>query len=258
MGMDFALFAAVGFLAQLVDGALGMAYGVISSSVLLSFGVTPAAASASVHAAEVFTTAASAGSHLYNRNINWKLLFVLAPAGIIGGVTGTYILTSFEGSVLKPVVTLYLGCMGLYILYRGFVGLRPAQPHRSPFVAILGGTGGFMDAAGGGGWGPVVTTGLIGAGGAPREVIGTVNTTEFFLTVAVSAAFLAAMLTGHWSEANGLDQHLWSVAGLIAGGIVAAPLAGFVVRIIPARTLMFAVGTLISALAIYQTVQLLG
>lgn len=163
---SFLLFAVVGFLAQIVDGALGMAYGVVSSSVLLSFGVPPAAASASVHAAELFTTAASAGSHVWHRNVNWRLLGILAPVGILGGVVGTYVLTAVDGAALRPFVAGYLGLMGLYILYRASRSATPVDSHRAGLVAPLGLVGGFADAVGGGGWGPVVTTGLVGSGGA--------------------------------------------------------------------------------------------
>jgi uncharacterized protein len=250
---SFILFLIVGFLAQIVDGALGMAYGVVSSSVLLAFGVPPAAASASVHAAELFTTAASAGSHVWHKNVNWRLFRMLAPVGIAGGVLGTYVITSVDGAVLKPYVAGYLGIMGVYILYRAFRSLTPIDTHKYALVAPLGAIGGFMDAVGGGGWGPVVTTGLVGSGGAPREMIGTVNTVEFFLTASVSAAFLTALLTGHWAEAEGLATYAWAVAGLVVGGVAAAPLAGYAVTIIPQKYLMVAVGVLISLLAVYQT-----
>jgi uncharacterized protein len=253
----FYLFLIVGFLAQIVDGALGMAYGVVSSSVLLAFGVPPAAASASVHAAELFTTAASASSHSWHRNVNWRLFWRLAPVGILGGVTGTYVVTSFDGDVLRPWVAGYLGLMGLYILYRGVRAVRPIDQHHTALVLPLGAAGGFMDAVGGGGWGPVVTTGLIGSGGNPREMIGTVNTVEFFLTAAVSAAFVAAILTGHWEESEGLTAYLWPVLGLIVGGVAAAPLAGYVTRIVPARALTIVVGVLIVGLALHQTYRLL-
>ena len=254
---SFILFLIVGFVAQIVDGALGMAYGVVSSSVLLAFGVPPAAASASVHAAELFTTAASAGSHVWHKNVNWRLFKMLAPVGIAGGVLGTYVITSIDGAVLKPYVAAYLGIMGVYILYRAFRSLPSIDAHKYALVAPLGAVGGFMDAVGGGGWGPVVTTGLVGSGGAPREMIGTVNTVEFFLTAAVSAAFLTALLTGHWAEADGLATHAWAVAGLVVGGVAAAPLAGYAVKIIPQKYLMVAVGVLISALSVYQTSRLL-
>lgn len=254
---SFLLFAVVGFLAQIVDGALGMAYGVVSSSVLLSFGVPPAAASASVHAAELFTTAASAGSHALHRNVNWSLFRKLAPAGVLGGVVGTYLLTSVDGAVLRPFVAGYLGLMGVYILYRAYRAAQPIDSHHTAVVVPLGLVGGFADAVGGGGWGPVVTTGLVGSGGAPRETIGTVNTVEFFLTFAVSLAFVVALLTGHWEDAGELTQYAWAVAGLIVGGVLAAPLAGYVTKILPQRVLMVLVGALISLLAIYQTARLL-
>jgi uncharacterized protein len=254
---SFILFAVVGFLAQIVDGALGMAYGVVSSSVLLSFGVPPAAASASVHAAELFTTAASAGSHAWHRNVNWHLFRRLAPAGILGGVVGTYLLTSIDGAVLRPFVAAYLGIMGLYILYMAWRAVRPIVSHRTTVVAPLGIVGGFADAVGGGGWGPVVTTGLVGTGGAPREMIGTVNTVEFFVTFAVSLAFVLALVTGHWEDAGGLTQYAWAVAGLIVGGVLAAPFAGYVTKVLPQRVLMVVVGALISVLAVYQTLRLL-
>jgi uncharacterized protein len=253
---SFILFAIVGFLAQIVDGTLGMAYGVVSSSVLLAFGVPPAAASASVHAAEVFTTAASASSHVWHKNVNWRLFRLLAPVGIAGGVLGAYVLTAIDGAVLRPYVAAYLGIMGVYILYRAFRAAKPIDSHRAAIVAPLGAVGGFADAVGGGGWGPVVTTGLVGTGGAPREMIGTVNTVEFFLTVAISAAFVVALLTGHWEEAGALTSHLWAVAGLIVGGVIAAPLAGYVTKIIPTRQLMIVVGVLVCLLAIYQTARL--
>jgi uncharacterized membrane protein YfcA len=258
VGTEFFIFALVGFLAQIVDGALGMAYGVVSSTMLLSFGVPPAAASASVHAAEMFTTAASATSHVRHRNVNWRLFWRLAPAGILGGVLGTYVLTAIDGAMLRPFVTAYLALLGVYILSRAFRARGPDREPKSALVLPLGVTGGFVDAAGGGGWGPIVTTSLIGSGGAPRYVVGTVNTVEFFVTTAVSVAFITALLTGHWADAEGIDQHLWSIAGLVVGGILAAPLAGFVVRILPARRLMLLVGILVVSLAGYQTWDLLS
>ena len=255
---DFLIFALVGFLAQVVDGALGMAYGVVSTTVLLAFGVTPAAASASVHAAELFTTAASASSHAAHRNIDWKLFWHLVPAGILGGVLGAFILTSFDGRVLRPYITGYLAIMGLYILYRAF---RPRRKTIEPGAAIvtpLGLVGGLVDAAGGGGWGPIVATALVGTGGTPRYVIGTVNAAEFFLTAAISTTFVIALMTGHWEEAKSYLDYAAAIAGLIVGGVLAAPLAGFLVKLVPARYLTLLVGVLITALAGYQTWQLVG
>lgn len=138
---SFTLFLIVGFLAQIVDGALGMAYGVVSSSVLLAFGVPPAAASASVHAAELFTTAASAGSHAWHKNVNWRLFRLLAPAGIAGGVAGTYLVTAVDGDVLKPFVAGYLGLMGAWILLRAWLGAVQVTQHKLAVVGPLGASG---------------------------------------------------------------------------------------------------------------------
>jgi uncharacterized membrane protein YfcA len=252
---EFLLFALVGFLAQAVDGALGMAYGVISSTTLLSFGVPPAQASAAVHAAELFTTAASGSAHLYHRNVNWPLFWRLAPAGIIGGCLGAFVLTSFDGDVVKPFVTLYLAVIGCYLILRSLRKV-PSKPVSPGIVAPLGVTGGFLDAAGGGGWGPIVTTGLLGAGGPPRYVIGTVNASEFLITLAVSVTFLVALLTGHWEDAGDLTGHATAVAGLVVGGVFAAPLAGWMVKILKETMLLRLVGGLIVLLAGYQTVTL--
>ncbi|MDZ4375231.1 MAG: sulfite exporter TauE/SafE family protein [Phenylobacterium sp.] len=253
---DFLLFLAVGFLAQAIDGALGMAYGVISSTVLLGFGVPPATASASVHAAEVFTTAASAGSHAVNRNVNWKLFVPLAMGGCIGGALGAFVLTSIDGDVLKPFITGYLALMGATILYRAWRA-REARKFPVRYSGPLGLVGGFLDAIGGGGWGPTVTTAMVGSGAEPRVSIGTANTAEFF-TSTISAAFLAALLSGHWDDAEGLASHATSVAGLVVGGLLAAPLAGTIVRIVPVKVLTYAVGVVVLGLAGYQTARLVG
>lgn len=250
MGHDFWIFAAVGFAAQIVDGALGMAYGVICSTVLLAMGVPPANASASVHAAKVFTGAASAISHLYHRNVEPRLLLLLSLGGVVGGVAGTYLVTQVKGETIKPWVVGWLGLMGLVILYRAWKQARPVPfSWKSPFP--LGAAGGFFDAVGGGGWGPVVTSTLMSLGIDPRKAIGTTNGAEFFMSVAVSAAFLAALISGNWN-ADGLADHLWAVLGLIAGGIIAAPIAGWMTKVLPLRALTWAVGALVTGLAIWQ------
>ena len=253
----FLMFLLVGALAQAIDGALGMAYGVISSSVLLAFGVPPAMASASVHAAEVFTTAASAGSHVLHKNVEWRLFLPLAVAGIIGGVLGAYVLSGIDGDIIKPFIVVYLALIGLYILWRGF---RKAKPRRLPTwtTGPLGLIGGFFDAIGGGGWGPTVSSAMVGAGEEPRRAIGTVNTAEFFLTVAISATFVWALVTGHWEDAEALTDHAAAVAGLVAGGLIAAPFAGYIVKKAPQRVLTFAVGGLLLALSLFQGLQLAG
>ena len=255
MLQELTVFALVGFGAQIVDGALGMAYGVVSSSVLLALGVPPSHASASVHAAEVFTTATSAGSHIAHKNVDWKMFWPLAIAGVIGGVIGAYFLTSVDGSKIKPVIVIYLGVMGCVILYRAWKGKgnRPVSP---TLAAPLGLVGGFCDAAGGGGWGPTVTSTLVGSGASPRHAVGTVNTAEFFLTVAVSVTFLIALLTGHWRDAEGISKHLTAVIGLIIGGVIAAPLAGKITKHIPVRVFTWAVGILVVLLATYQALHL--
>lgn len=254
---DFLLFAMVGFLAQIVDGALGMAYGVISSTVLLSLGVPPASASASVHAAEVFTTAASAGSHAVNRNVNWKLFAPLAAGGCVGGGLGAFVLTSVDGEAMKPFIVVSLCAMGLLILYRAWRSTR-ARAFPLKYSPPLGLIGGFLDAVGGGGWGPTVTSAMVGAGAEPRISVGTANAAEFFVTSTISAAFLAALLSGHWEQAEGLASHATSVLGLIVGGLLAAPLAGFVIRHAPPRPLTFAVGGLVVLLAAYQGARFAG
>jgi uncharacterized membrane protein YfcA len=231
-----------------------MAYGVISTTVLLSFGVSPANASAAVHAAKVFTGAASGGSHIYHRNVDWKMLWLLSAGGVVGGMLGAYVLTSIRGEVVKPYVVGWLFLMGLVILYRAWRQTRPKVfSWRTPLP--LGLIGGFFDAIGGGGWGPVVTSSLMGAGADPRKAVGTTNAAEMFMAAATSAAFLASLLTGHWQTA-GLRGLLWSLAGLIAGGIIAAPVAGWVTRVLPLRVLTWGVGALVVALAAWQAVDL--
>jgi uncharacterized membrane protein YfcA len=254
---EFFLFLFVGFVAQIIDGAMGMAYGVISSSVLMAFGVPPAAASASIHAAEVFTTAATATSHMAHRNVNWRLFFPLAASGSIGAILGVTVLTGIPGDAVKPFVAAYLAIIGLTILVRAFREIRPRHL-RPAWTAPIGAAGGFFDALGGGGWGPIVSSTMVGAGVEPRKAIGTVGASEFIVTCTVSAAFVAALLSGRWQEAGDLRQHAASVAGLIVGGLVAAPFAGLIVKRVPARPMTWAVGIVILALAAYQFTQLLG
>jgi uncharacterized protein len=253
----FLLFLLVGFVAQAIDGALGMAYGVVSTTVLLSFGVPPATASATVHAAEVFTTAASAGSHIAHKNVNWRFLAPLAAAGVAGGVVGAYVLTSVDGDDIKPVVIIYLALMGGLILYRAWK-TPPMKPVHPKWAPPLGLVGGFCDAVGGGGWGPTVTGTLIGAGKPPRQAIGTANAAEFLVTTAISAAFLAALLTGHWDKADGMRSHLQAVAGLILGGLAAAPLAGWITKVAPAKPMTLTVGAVVLTLAAHQAARLFG
>ena len=232
---------AVGFFAQAIDGALGMAYGVTATTFLLGAGASPAAASASVHIAEIFTTGFSGVSHLKYGNVNRQLFVRLLVPGIIGAVLGAIFITQFDGKALRPYVTAYLLLMGLYILSKAFRTLR-ARASEPRHVGKLAAFGGFVDAAGGGGWGPVVTSTLVGSGRDPRTTIGSVNFAEFFITVATAASFSLLAGPGIWVL----------VAGLVAGGIFAAPFAALLCRRLRARTLLILVGTLITALSAWN------
>jgi len=229
-------FIAVGFAAQLVDGALGMAFGVISNTLLVGFlGLPPALASQRVHVVECFTTATSGISHLLHRNVDARLFFRLLIPGIVGGVCGAYVLTALDASVVKPFVLLYLAGIGLYLFARGV--LYPPQLKEAKHIAPLGLLGGFLDAAGGGGWGPVVTSNLLVQGAEPRKVVGTVNTVEFFLTITVSAAFI-------WRI--GVSDLAGATLGLLIGGIAAAPFGAFAAKRIPAKAMLIMVGAVLT------------
>jgi uncharacterized protein len=255
LATTFGLFLLVGFFAQLVDGAVGMAYGVISSSVLLAFGIPPAQASATIHAAECFTTGASGASHLAHRNVDWRLFLRLAPAGMVGGVAGAYLLTQFDATFIKALVIAYLGILGVFMLWRALRPPKEEPPHLN-HVAPIGLVGGFLDASGGGGWGPIVTSTLLGRGHTPRYVIGSVNSAEFVVTLAISITFLWALLTGRLPLEGGLVVGGSSLAGLIVGGLIAAPLAGYVTKIAPARLLLGAAALLVMALSVWQGIEM--
>lgn len=212
-------FVFVGFAAQLVDGALGMAFGVISNTLLISLGVAPRVASATVHTAESFTTAVSAISHVLHRNVDWWLFVRIVLPGLVGGISGAYVLTSIPGEVARPLVLAYLTAIGVYLLWRGLMHRHVEK--RPKVIVPLGLVGGFLDAAGGGGWGPIVTSNLLIQGANPRKVVGTVNTAEFFLTVTISATFIMTL---------GLAAFTAVTIGLLIGGILAAPLGGFLAK----------------------------
>jgi uncharacterized protein len=235
-------FIAVGFIAQLIDGAIGMAFGVITNTMLVSImGIAPAQASARVHLVEMFTTAASGISHVYHRNVDWKLFARLAVPGMIGGIMGAYVLSSVDASVAKPFVMTYLTCIGFYLLYRAW-GYN--HVHREPkIISPLGLVGGFLDAAGGGGWGPVVTSNLLLQGSSPRTTIGTVNTSEFFLTVAVSATFISKI---------GFEAFSSATLGLLLGGLVAAPIAAVITKRIRPQRLMLMVGIVLTTTSLFS------
>jgi uncharacterized protein len=247
MTSEFLFLAAIGFLAQLVDGALGMAFGLISTTFMLAMGLPPAYASAVVHTAEVATTAVSGTSHLVHRNVDRALFLRLAVAGVAGGVLGAYVLSNIEGKAIRPFVAAYLLVMGALILMRAARAL-PLEDARPSYAPPLGLVGGFLDAIGGGGWGPLVTSTLIGSGQAPRKVIGSVSLAEFFVTVAVATTFFAELGT----------VYLPHVLALGLGGVLAAPLAGIMVRRTRPRFLLVAVGLLVTGLALRDLILVLS
>ena len=228
----------------MVDGALGMAFGQISSTLLISIGVPPAAASAGVHTAETFTTAISGISHVAHRNVDWRLFFRFVIPGVIGGVAGAYLLTQISAEAARPIVLTYLTALGLYLFYRGIMHRHTER--RPRIVEPLGLAGGFLDASGGGGWGAIVTSNLLVQGSNPRKTIGTVNTAEFFLTVTISATFIAAI---------GWEAFTVATVGLLIGGVLAAPFGGWIAkRVNPDRLLTFvgALVTLTSGYGLYR------
>jgi uncharacterized membrane protein YfcA len=227
----------VGFIAQMIDGALGMAYGVTSTSFLLSLGIPAASASASVHTSEVFTTLASGLAHLKLKNVDKSLFKTLLIPGMIGGALGAYILTSVPTEIIKPLIGTYLLIMGLLILRRLFYR---KEPKLKTNVTLLGGVGGFLDAVGGGGWGPVVTSTLMTRGDKPQLTIGSVNLAEFFVTLTEAATFFTILGITHWEI----------ILGLIIGGVISAPFAAYTCKKLPSRILMAIVGTVIIALSI--------
>lgn len=234
------IFIVVGFIAQIIDGALGMAYGVSSNSFLLGIGIPPAAASASVHMAEVVTTAISGFSHWKLGNLDTSLIKKLIIPGALGAVLGAYILTNLPGDVLKPFIAVYLLIMGVVIVTKGLKKDHTEQKVVS-HISTLGVIGGFFDAIGGGGWGPIVTSTLVARGNNPRLTIGSVNFSEFFITFAQSVVFVFSL---QFSE-------YWKIiVGLLIGGAIAAPLAALVTKRLPVRQLMLMVGILIIALSI--------
>ena len=237
------LLGLVGLAAQIVDGALGMGYGVTSTSLLLLAGLSPALASASVHLAEMGTNIASGVSHWRLGNVDWSLVWKLGVPGAIGAFAGATFLSQLSTDWAKPGMAIILALLGLYILLRfAFRAPRVAHartsPHRARFLVPLGLAGGFVDATGGGGWGPVSTTSLLSAGKtAPRTVIGSVDTSEFMVSTAASIGFLVGLGTA------GIDFGI--VAALLIGGVIAAPIAAWLVSRIPAQIMGVAVGGLI-------------
>jgi uncharacterized protein len=239
------LLGIFGFIAQFVDGTLGMAYGVTSTTLLLTVGTAPAVASATVHLAEVGTTLASGTAHWRFGNVDWRTVGLLAAPGAVGAFVGAIVLSSLSAEVAEPWVAAILFFLGLYILVR-FARRRhttPAadrerRPLRALFLSPLGAFAGLVDAMGGGGWGPIGTSSLLASGRLePRKVVGSVSTSEFLVTVAASLGFLIGLSFSEIPVA-------WLLA-LLAGGVVAAPIAAWIVRALPARVLGTSVGGLI-------------
>lgn len=243
---QFLLLVFAGFIAQMIDGALGMAYGVSCTSFLLNFGVPPVLASASVHTAEVFTTGVSGLSHLFLKNVNLKLFLRLAIPGVIGSVTGAYILSNvLDGGFIKPYVSAYLFLIGVFILIKSFKVIKPKS--ESNKVSALGLAGGFFDSIGGGGWGPIVTSNLILRGETPKETVGTVNTAEFFVTFFSTGVFLFFVGVDSWKI----------IVALIVGGVIAAPFGALMAKKMNPRILMLIVGIVIiitSSYTIYKSI----
>ena len=232
----------VGFFAQLVDGSLGMAYGVTSSTLLLATGIAPAAASAAVHFSEIGTTLVSGISHHKLGNVDWRTVGIMAVPGGLGAFAGATFLSSLDGDTAKPWVAALLLGLGIYVVYR-FLVLGGRRPHfkgklSAAFLAPLGVVGGLMDSIGGGGWGPVGTTSLLSSGRLePRKVVGSIDTSEFVVAIGGSLGFLFAL---------GSAGIPWDIAGaLLAGGVIAAPFAAWLVKHLPARVLGVAAGGLI-------------
>ncbi|ROR53623.1 hypothetical protein EDD41_0786 [Luteococcus japonicus] len=232
--------ALAGLVAQLIDGSLGMGYGITSTSVLLAGGLSPAVASASVHLAELGTNVASGAAHMKLRNVDWWLVLRLGIPGAIGSFAGATVLSHLSTEAARPVMALLLVGLGVFILgrftfRRTHVSEARVSPHGSRFLAPLGLVGGFVDATGGGGWGPISTTALVSAGRtAPRTVIGSVDTSEFLVSVAASLGFVLSL--------GSAGVRLSYVLVLLAGGLVAAPLAAWLVSRIPAQIMGGLVG----------------
>lgn len=243
--VDFILVIFIGFLAQLIDGALGMAYGVSSTTFMITAGVPAKIASASVHTAEVFTTFVSGISHWKLKNIDWSVFKKLVFPGAIGGAVGAYILVNFPGDMLSPFVSVYLLLMGAFVLFRGICGVTKTLVKGNKLIP-LGLVGGFFDAVGGGGWGPIVTSTMVASGHPPRYTIGSVNTAEFFVTMAQTLTFTVFL---------GAGQYWQYILGLAIGGVLAAPLAAYICSKISDKSMLLIVGILIILLNVYNLIK---
>ncbi|MFM6938440.1 MAG: sulfite exporter TauE/SafE family protein [Aquirufa sp.] len=233
-----------GFIAQMIDGALGMAYGVTATTFLMAVGITPAAASASVHASEVFTSGVSGYMHLKFGNVNSKLFKTLVIPGVIGAILGAYVLSSLEdyAGYIKPIVSIYTLFLGAIIIRKALIKRQEKRPLKK--VGWLALFGGYLDSIGGGGWGPIVSSTLIASGRHPKYTIGSVNLTEFFVSLAYSITFFTVIGLGYWQV----------IAGLILGGVVAAPIAARLANKLPVKSMMIMVGIVIIIVSLRQIV----
>ncbi|MHA8070203.1 sulfite exporter TauE/SafE family protein [Aquirufa ecclesiirivi] len=233
-----------GFLAQMIDGALGMAYGVTATTFLLSVGISPAAASASVHASEVFTSGVSGYMHLKFGNVNSKLFKTLVIPGIIGAILGAYVISSLEeyAGYIKPIVSIYTLFLGAIIIRKALI--KRQEKRQLKKVGLLALFGGYLDSIGGGGWGPIVSSTLIASGRHPKYTIGSVNLTEFFVSLASSLTFFTVIGLGYWQV----------IIGLILGGVVAAPIAARLANKLPIKSMMILVGMVIIIVSLRQII----
>ncbi|MCB2409601.1 sulfite exporter TauE/SafE family protein [Hymenobacter sp. BT178] len=233
----FYIFVAIGFGAQIVDGLLGMGYGVVTAISLMSINISPAAVSASIHTAEMFASGASGYHHYRFGNVNKKLFKVLLIPGVLGAITGAYLLSRFGetyGAYVKPFLAVYLLLLGLRILTKAFSKPGKARTKHKK-LGLLAAAGGFLDSFGGGGWGPLVTSTLIAGGRTPQYVIGSVSVTEFFVTFASAVTFFATIGITHWQI----------ILGLVVGGVAAAPFAARLAGRIPTRWMFVGVGLMV-------------
>lgn len=233
-----------GFIAQMIDGALGMAYGVTATTFLLSVGISPAAASASVHASEVFTSGVSGYMHLKFGNVNSKLFKTLVIPGIIGAILGAYVISSLEeyAGFIKPIVSIYTLFLGAIIIRKALI--KRQEKRQLKKVGLLALFGGYLDSIGGGGWGPIVSSTLIASGRHPKYTIGSVNLTEFFVSLASSLTFFTVIGLGYWQV----------IIGLILGGVVAAPIAARLANKLPIKSMMILVGMVIIIVSLRQII----
>lgn len=242
------IFIMVGFFAQVIDGSLGMAYGVSATSFLMAFGLSPAAASASVHSSEIFTSGVSGLSHLRFGNVNKKLFRHLLIPGVIGSIIGAFLVSSLEeyNQYIRPIVALYTLYLGIRVIEKVSRKKRRKKPVKR--LGWLAGIGGFLDAIGGGGWGPIVSSSLIAKGRSPIYTIGSVNLTEFFVSLASSITFVTVIGFHHWQI----------ILGLILGGTFAAPIGPYMVRKIPMRPMFIFVGVVVIIISVRTFLKSLG